>query len=121
MHRVLGAKRNKLNFRIVNQIDAIPYRERHRSYAQQGVLWGMYVKQVYRRRGVGRHLVEELLEIIQSLEGMEQIRLTVLTSNHVAKELYLQFGFVSQSVVEKAFKLKNRHFDEEQMILFLHG
>ena len=96
-------------------------RERHVAFAQQGVLWGMYVKLAYRRQGVGRFLVEELLEMIQSLEGVEQIRLTVLENNQAAKQLYGQFGFVSQGVAERAFKLQNRYFDEEQMILYVSG
>jgi|TARA_Y100000310_G_scaffold301127_1_gene337317 ribosomal protein S18 acetylase RimI-like enzyme len=94
-------------------------RERHISYAQQGVLWGMYVKQAHRRQGIGRCLVKELLVLIQSLKGVEQFRLTVLENNDAAKQLYQQFGFVSQGVAERAFKLKNRYFDEEQMILYV--
>jgi len=94
-------------------------RERHQMYAQQGVLWGMYVKLTYRRQRVGKDLVAELLNMAQALEGIKQIRLTVLENNQVAKELYMQFGFVSQGVAVKAFKLKNRYFDEEQMILYL--
>jgi len=85
----------------------------------KGLLFRMYVHPQFRGEGVGRALVKDLLGRVEMLGDVEQINLTVVASNPVAKKLYEQFGFVSFAVERNALKWKGHYYTEEQMVLFL--
>lgn len=81
---------------------------------------GMYVSPVSRNLGVGRKLISTCIEKAKALEHIEQIHLTVVTTNDAAKNLYLSLGFKSFSVEGRALKLNNNtYIDEEHMVLFI--
>ena len=85
----------------------------------KGLLFRMYVHPQFRGKGVGRTLIGALLGRVEMLGDVEQINLTVVASNPVAKKLYEQFGFVSFAVEKNALKWKGHYYTEEQMVLFL--
>lgn len=85
----------------------------------KGLLFRMYVHPQFRGKGVGRALIGALLQRVEMLGDVEQINLTVVASNPVAKKLYEQFGFVSFAEEKNALKWKGRYYTEEQMVLFL--
>jgi RimJ/RimL family protein N-acetyltransferase len=84
----------------------------------KGVLWGMYVTPEARGSGLATALVETLLE--HASKEVEQVQLTVVTSNPRARRFYERMGFVEYGVEEKALKYKGAYFDEVLMVKFLN-
>jgi cyclohexyl-isocyanide hydratase len=85
----------------------------------KGLLFRMYVDPQFRGKGVGQALIKALLGRVEMLGDIEQINLTVVASNPVAKKLYEKFGFVSFAVEKNALKWQGHYYAEEQMVLFL--
>ncbi|MCA1053796.1 GNAT family N-acetyltransferase [Rossellomorea aquimaris] len=82
-------------------------------------IFGMYVTPDYRGNGIARTLMEKAVQKARELEGIEQINLTVVTSNDSAKGLYSSLGFSSFGMEKRALKYKETYFDEEYLVLFL--
>jgi ribosomal protein S18 acetylase RimI-like enzyme len=81
----------------------------------KGRLWGMYVRSSARNRGVGRLLVNALLDVAR--EHVELVQLTVVSDNRPARRLYESVGFVEFGLEPKASKYGDRYCDEAHMAL----
>ena len=79
-----------------------------------GVLWGVYVRPAARAHGVGRQLCAETLHEAQG--QVEQIGLTVLTTNSHARRLYEGLGFVAWGIERKARKIGGSYYDDVHMV-----
>jgi len=79
---------------------------------------GMYVSYKKQGQGIGKALLKQVIEKAKSLE-IEQVHLSVVSSNESAKKLYTSFGFETYGIEKKALKLNNQYWDEEHMVLFL--
>ncbi|MGD6830282.1 N-acetyltransferase family protein [Bacillus pumilus] len=80
----------------------------------------MYVTAGARGKGVGKALMEESLSFVRERQDIEQMYLSVVTTNHSAKRLYRSVGFESYALEEKALKWPDDTYaDEEKMVLFL--
>jgi ribosomal protein S18 acetylase RimI-like enzyme len=79
---------------------------------------GMGVRREWRRRGIGRQLVETCLRRA-SEAGLEKVELEVYPDNQAAVLLYEQFGFVAEGLRRRARKLDGRYQDIELMALWL--
>lgn len=79
----------------------------------------MYVTQEKRGNGIGKALITEAIQKAKSIAGIEQIYLTVVTTNEFAKRLYSSFSFEVFATQKKALKYNNTYFDEDYMVLFL--
>ena len=88
---------------------------RHRS-----VIWGMYVPQELRRKGVGKLLVDAAITYARELPELEQINLDVVLTSKEARLLFISMGFETWGVEHGSFKLHNRYFDVEHMTLYLN-
>ena len=83
-------------------------------------IFTMYVSPEKRGIGAGKCLMlEEQLRRQKELEEIEQIYLTVVTTNDPAKRLYSSLGFKLSGKDKRAIKLDNAYFDEDLMVLFL--
>jgi ribosomal protein S18 acetylase RimI-like enzyme len=82
-------------------------------------IFGMYVTPEFRSIGVARALMEKAILKARELKELEQINLTVVTTNLSAKGLYTSMGFISFGVEKRALKYREEYFDEEYMVLFL--
>jgi len=71
------------------------------------------------RRGLGRQLLQAVIDHARNAAGLEQLVLSVTRSNHAAAELYRTTGFVTFGVEPRAIKVAGEYFDKERMILFL--
>ncbi|MFL0497854.1 GNAT family N-acetyltransferase [Priestia megaterium] len=78
----------------------------------------MYVSPINRNQGVGKKLLTTCIEKIKILEDVEQIYLTVASTNHAAKNLYLSLGFKTFCKEKRALKINDIYIDEEHMVLF---
>lgn len=85
----------------------------------KGTLLRMYVSGTQRGKGIAKQLIEVLIERVKTIEGIEQINLTVMDNNQTAKRLYQKFGFVTYGSEQDAIKWKGKYFTENQMVLKL--
>ncbi|MCA1369153.1 GNAT family N-acetyltransferase [Bradyrhizobium sp. BRP14] len=73
---------------------------RHRGRREHAADLGMSVHDDYRRRGIGKALLEALLEAADRWLGISRIELTVFTDNEAAIALYRQAGFVTEGTLK---------------------
>jgi ribosomal protein S18 acetylase RimI-like enzyme len=81
--------------------------------AHKGLLWGMYVRPGARTGGIGRRLIEAILEVAR--QHVELIQLTVVQDNARARRLYTRLGFVDYGLEKNALKQDGRYYDEALM------
>ncbi|MBZ5752439.1 GNAT family N-acetyltransferase [Metabacillus rhizolycopersici] len=99
---------------VVTLVKEKLYKLRHRAN-----IIAMYVTSGKRGFGIGKALLSEAIKKANCLEGIEQVYLTVVTTNESAKRLYSSIGFEAFGSEKRALKLDNTYFDEEHMVLFL--
>jgi RimJ/RimL family protein N-acetyltransferase len=79
----------------------------------------MYVYSEHRKAGVGKNLMSEAIQLAKELERIEQINLTVTSTNVPAKRLYNSLGFTTYGVDKRALKIEGQYFDDELMVRFV--
>jgi GNAT superfamily N-acetyltransferase len=84
-------------------------------HAHKGMLWGMYVRPEYRAAGVGRVLVEAIID--HARDHVEILQLFVVDDNAPARRLYASLGFVEYGVERHATKYRGRYHDDVLMAL----
>ncbi len=83
-------------------------KQRHKGY-----LWGIYVSESCRGKGIATQLVETMFEIAREETFCEHIRLTVASDNEQAISLYTNLGFIKYGTEHRALKLdENTYIDE---------
>lgn len=82
----------------------------------QGLLYRMYVHGDASGMGIGRRLIQEIIRRAGEIEGLEQINLTVATSNSRAKNLYSSEGFKSFALEECSLKMGEAYYVEEMAL-----
>ena len=85
----------------------------------KGVIWGMYVPQELRGKGVGKALLEAAIAYARTLPGLEQINVSVVITSKEAHRLFQALGFETYGLERHALKLNNKYFDQELMTLWL--
>src|SRR6516164_3874976 len=83
----------------------------------KGLLWGMYVRPDARKTGVGRQLVEAVIDHARA--HVEVIQLSVISENQAARRLYAALGFVEYGLEKDSLKQNGRYYDEILMALDL--
>lgn len=86
--------------------------------AHSGIVWGVYVTNRARGRGVGRALLTALIARVRTFRGVEQVTLSVSTPQKAAKTLYLSLGFEVYGLERRALKVAGQYADEEHLILY---
>jgi ribosomal protein S18 acetylase RimI-like enzyme len=94
------------------------FRRRGEKIRHRGGIWGVYVSEECRGKGVGRALMGELIGLVQLLPGMEQVALAVSSQNTGAKSLYESLGFEVYGCERRALKIGDAYVDEELMVLY---
>jgi ribosomal protein S18 acetylase RimI-like enzyme len=79
----------------------------------KGVLWGLYVEPAARGAGLGLSLIARVLE--HAARTVEEIRLTVVTTNMAAIRLYERVGFEQYGLERRALKIGDDDYDEVLM------
>jgi ribosomal protein S18 acetylase RimI-like enzyme len=92
--------------------------ERRNKLKHRANIAAMYVDPEYRRSGTGKKLLEEAIKKAKELEGIEQIYLSVTSTNEAAIKLYLSLGFTTYGKDIKALKINNRYYDEDLMAIY---
>jgi ribosomal protein S18 acetylase RimI-like enzyme len=83
--------------------------------SHKATLVGMYVRPQARNRGVGRRLVEAVMEVARR-RGVELLQLAVVSDNEPARRLYARLGFVEYGIEKKSLKQGGRYTDEVLMV-----
>jgi ribosomal protein S18 acetylase RimI-like enzyme len=83
----------------------------------KGLLWGMYVRSIAQKSGLGKRLVEAVVS--HASEHVEQLNLTVVSENQSAQQLYASQGFVEYGREIRALRQGGRYYDEILMVKFL--
>jgi ribosomal protein S18 acetylase RimI-like enzyme len=99
---VFGAFRDSKLIGIAGLVIQQGKKEAHKSF-----LVGMYVRPQSRRAGVGRRLVETIIDFAR--EWVELIQLSVVTDNEQARRLYASLGFVEYGIEKNALKQDGRY------------
>ncbi|WP_223292240.1 GNAT family N-acetyltransferase [Salipaludibacillus neizhouensis] len=79
----------------------------------------MYVTPQKRGSGIGKALLSKVIEQAKELPEIEQIYLSVVTTNESAIKLYSVKGFNVFGTEERALKFDNTYFDEHHMVRYL--
>lgn len=86
----------------------------------KGLIFRMYVSEKAKGLGLGRTLLQALIERASQDKTLKQIYLTVVATNHRAKNLYLSEGFEVFSTEINSIQMnKNEFVDEDSMIKYL--
>ncbi|HTS37606.1 MAG TPA: GNAT family N-acetyltransferase [Candidatus Solibacter sp.] len=95
------------------------FRERGAKTRHKGRVWGVYVSPVAREKGIGKALMQSLLEHAARIDGVEQILISVATTQEAARKLYRSLGFEPFGREPRALKIGGKLIDEEYMVLQL--
>ena len=97
------------------------HREQGPKTRHKGRVWGVYVTPGRRREGIGRKVLQLLLQCGTQIDGIEQISLSVTTTQTSAIGLYRSLGFQSFGREPRALRIGQRYVDEEYMVLLSKG
>jgi ribosomal protein S18 acetylase RimI-like enzyme len=95
------------------------HREQGRKTHHKGRVWGVYVTSGSRGQQVGRRLLEAVLHHGAAIEGVEQILISVATTQTAAMSLYRSLRFQPFGCEPRALKVGGRYIDEEYLVLKL--
>ena len=87
----------------------------------KGMIWGVYVVPDFRGKGVARVVMETAIARCRTIEGLEEVTLTVSATNAPAYNLYKSLGFETYGVEPRALKVDDKYIDEALMVLRLHA
>jgi ribosomal protein S18 acetylase RimI-like enzyme len=93
---------------------AVPARAKKR---HKGLLWGVYVREAARGRGLGRALVVQVIEYARA--HVMQLHAAVVTTNDAARGLYRTLGFTTYGLEPRGLACEGGYFDQELMVLRL--
>jgi ribosomal protein S18 acetylase RimI-like enzyme len=111
---VFGAFRSSELVGTAGFVQRAGEKEKHK-----GLLWGMYVRPDARNAGIGRQLIEAVIDYAR--DHVELIQLSVISDNQRAQRLYAGLGFVEYGVEKNSLKQRGHYYDEILMALDLMG
>lgn len=94
------------------------FRRKNNKERHKGHVWGVYVSQDQRGKGVGKALMQEIIRRAREIHGIEQITL-VASAGLPAQKLYESVGFKSYGIEPHSLKIGNRYVDDVLMGLWL--
>ena len=94
------------------------YREKGPKTRHKARVWGVYVTPEARGKKVGRRMMDTLLKRGAGIGGIEQILLSVATTQVAAVSLYRALGFEPFGREPRALRIGDRFIDEEYMVLW---
>jgi ribosomal protein S18 acetylase RimI-like enzyme len=96
------------------------HRETGPKSRHKGRVWGVYVTPAKRGKGIGRRMMEVLLDRAAVITGVEQLLLSVTSTQDAALALYRSLGFEIFGTEPRALKVSGHYIDEHYLILFLN-
>ncbi len=96
-------------------------REESLKLRHKASIWGMYVSPEHRGKRIGHSLITHAINFTDRLSGVEQLALSVVSSNVAARNLYESMGFEVWGTEKHALKIGDAYYDEDWMVLFVGG
>lgn len=93
------------------------FREKGPKTCHKGRIWGVYVTRQAQGNKLGRQMMERLIERGWATAGVEQILLSVATTQAAAMKLYRSLGFAPFGREPRALRVGDTFIDEEYMVL----
>lgn len=87
--------------------------------AHIGIIWGMYVRPAMRGQGRGRALMQAAIARSRNIDRILQLKLSVVTSNEAAKQLYESLGFEVYGVEPRSLLVDGVYYDQAHLWLRL--
>ena len=121
----LGSSPEDRSFVLAAFVEDVPvgmagfFQEEGPKSRHRGRIWGVYVSQKWRRKGIARVLLTEIIRRAQARPELEQITLSVAAPQNAAKELYASLGFEVYGRDLRAIKVGDTYVDEDLMVLRL--
>jgi len=72
-----------------------------------------------RGRGIGKALLDALIDAAREPAGLEMLTLTVTDGNSSAVRLYERTGFARFGTLHKAIKVGGQYHDKVHMVIYL--
>ena len=94
------------------------FRRKGEKIRHRGGIWGVYVSEECRGKGVGPGTADRINQPSRTAPGMEQVALAVSRQNAGAKALYESLGFEVYGCEKRALKIGDEYVDEELMVLY---
>jgi len=85
----------------------------------KGLLWGVYVREQSRGKGIGQELLKALLNLARAQPGLDQVTLSVNSAHAAARNLYASLGFQTFGHESRALKVGDVYVDQDDMVLDL--
>jgi len=95
------------------------FREKSIKTRHKGNVWGVFVTQCKRGQKLGRKMMEMLLERAAAINGLEQVLISVASTQEAALRLYHSLGFRQFGCEPRALMVGGRYIDEQYMVLML--
>jgi RimJ/RimL family protein N-acetyltransferase len=95
------------------------HREQELKSRHKGFIWGVYVAEPYRGCGIGRALMDSIIENARSDGGLQQIKATVAAEQLAARRLYESLGFQPFGREPRALCVNGAYVDEDYLVLVL--
>jgi ribosomal protein S18 acetylase RimI-like enzyme len=95
------------------------YQEGGPKTRHKGHIWGVYVTEGWRGKGIARVLLSELIERVRAKPEIEQLHLAVAAGQDAAKRLYESLGFEVYGREPHAIQVGGSYMDEDLMVLHL--
>ena len=80
---------------------------------------GITILKGFREIGIGKTMMNHLIEWASKQEELEKISLTVFSTNKPAINLYRKLGFEVEGISKKQYKIEGKYVDEIAMAKFL--
>lgn len=90
-------------------------RNHRRKEHHKAMIWGMYVYPAFRGRYIGKKLVQEAVDSISQVTGVEKIMLSVTSAAVPARRLYESIGFRAYGHERDAVRWEGEVVDEYYM------
>jgi ribosomal protein S18 acetylase RimI-like enzyme len=94
---------------------AAAYQEEGEKCRHVAYIWGVYVKDIHRQKGIGRQLMEAILSALKSNREVVKANLNVTTTQIGAVKLYESLGFTITGTSHREIKINGEYFDEHSM------
>jgi len=95
------------------------YRDTRPKTRHEGMIWGVYVAASHRRLGLGRAMLNMMIDRIRTYSGMRQVQLAVGATQTAAERMYRSLGFETFGLERDAIKTSEEFVDEYWMALKL--
>jgi RimJ/RimL family protein N-acetyltransferase len=87
------------------------FRNTHKKTSHVCEMYGVYLREEYRKQGIGKRLIEAVLAEMQNLKGVTILEVGVNPTQKAAKHLYQKYGFKTVGHFRKWMCVDGKYYD----------